>query len=432
MLLKAAAIHSRWNHRFCEGSESYLRSPGRVANVWEYTEKISPMPRKKPRQSWGEPPWAVHFKPKSPNQELPRAADFVVVGGGFTGLAAAAWLRRLSPRQSVVVLEAGQVGAGASGRTGGMVLAETAAGGQPGLGDVLAGLRRTLETLGINCDLDLRGAWEIARNSDGHSARTRSPIEWKDSGTLRVVNEVPGGTLDPGKLVSGLAHAADRAGAQILESHRVLGINWRATPKIEVSTDGRQRARITAGKIIFATNALSLRNSGLRKDMHPRLTLAVLSAPINEKQLEEIGLGKRKPFYTTDFPYLWGRARRDRSIVWGAGLVHSPDSDDLEAVDITDAEPARLFDRLEQRVRHLHPALARIRFTHRWGGPILFRDSWKPVFDWHPRCRGQKNAIVAGAYAGHGVALSSYLGKWAAEVLTGERRNLPSWGRIDP
>lgn len=390
------------------------------------------MSQKKSRQSWGEPPWAVHFNPKSPQRELPRAADFVVIGGGFTGLAAAAWLRRLSPQQSVVLLEASHVGAGASGRTGGMALAETAAGKQPGLGDVLAALRHTLETLKINCDLDLRGAWEIARKSEGHPAKSRSPIEWQDSGTLRVVNEVPGGTLDPGKLVSGLAHAADREGAQILENHRVLSINWQSIPEIEVAISGRQRAKIAVGKVILATNALSLRNSGLRNGMHPRLTLAVLSAPISEKQLEEIGLGKRKPFYTTDFPYLWGRARKDRSIVWGAGLVNSPDSDDLDQVDITDAEPSSLFTRLEQRVQQLHPALAKIKFTHRWGGPILFRDSWKPVFDWHPRSCGKKNAIVAGAYAGHGVALSSYLGKWAAEVLTGERRNLPSWGRIDP
>jgi glycine/D-amino acid oxidase-like deaminating enzyme len=389
------------------------------------------MSQKKSRQSWGEPPWAVHFNPKSPKRELPRVADFVVIGGGFTGLAAAAWLRRLSPQQSVVLLEASHVGAGASGRTGGMALAETAAGKQPGLGDVLTGLRHTLETLKINCDLDLRGAWEIARKSEGHPARSRSPIEWQDSGTLRVVNEVPGGTLDPGKLVSGLAHAADREGAQILENHRVLSINWQSIPEIEVAISGRQRAKIAVGKVILATNALSLRNSGLRNGMHPRLTLAVLSAPISEKRLEEIGLGKRKPFYTTDFPYLWGRARKDRSIVWGAGLVNSPDSDDLDQVDITDAEPSGLFTRLEQRVQQLHPALAKIKFTHRWGGPILFRDSWKPVFHWHPRSRGQKNAIVVGAYAGHGVALSSYLGKWAAEILAGDGRALPKWGRID-
>lgn len=387
------------------------------------------MPGKKLEPRWGRAPWTIRFQPEPPVRELPHAADFVVIGGGFTGLAAAAWLRHFSRKQSVVLLEAGQVGAGASGRTGGMALAETAAGNQPGLGDVLAGLRQTLQTLEINCDLTLKGAWEIARKDHGHSAR--SPIEWQDSGTLRVVNEVEGGTLDPGKLVSGLAQAANRAGAQILENHRVLGIEWRANPEIEVAGRSAQTQKISAGKIIFATNALSLRNSGLQQEMHPRLTLAVLTAPVSERVLKEIGLVPRKPFYTIDFPYLWGRVRKDRSIIWGAGLVHSPDSNDLDAVDITDAEPVRIFAQLEQRVRQLHPALAQVKFTHRWGGPILFRNSWKPVFDWHPRSAGHKNAIVAGAYAGHGVALSSYLGKWAAEILNGGAKPLPQWGRIE-
>jgi glycine/D-amino acid oxidase-like deaminating enzyme len=308
-----------------------------------------------------------------------------------------------------------------------MALAETAAGNQPGLGDVLAGLRHTIQSFGLRCDLDLRGAWEIGRKEHRRSAG--SPIEWQDSGTLRVVNEVEGGTLDPGKLASGLAQAADRAGARILEKHRVLGIQWRANPELEVASRSGQTKVITAGKIIFATNALSLSNSGLN-GMHPRLTLAVLTAPMPEKVLEQIGLAARKPFYTVDFPYLWGRVRQDRSIIWGAGLVHSPDSNDLDAVNVADPEPARIFAQLEQRVRHLHPALARVKFTHRWGGPILFRDSWKPVFDWHPRSAGRQNAIVAGAYAGHGVALSSHLGKWAAEILTGGARALPKWGRI--
>jgi glycine/D-amino acid oxidase-like deaminating enzyme len=327
------------------------------------------------------------------------------------------------------VLEAGHVGAGASGRTGGMALAETAAGDQPGLGDVLAGLRHTLQALDIECDLDLRGAWEIARKDDG-TPRRSSRIEWQDSGTLRVVNEVPGGTLDPGKLVSGLARAAVRSGATILENRRVLGVKWRPTPELQVATGAPHSATLVASKILFATNALSLPLSGLRREMHPRLTLAILAAPMTERGLKEIGLAERKPFYTVDFPYLWGRVRRDRSVVWGAGLVQSPDSDDLEGVNVRDSEPARIFAQLEQRVRNLHPALKKVRFTHRWGGPILFRDSWKPVFDWHPQSGDSRSAIVAGAYAGHGVALSSYLGKWAAEILT-ENANMPQWGKLE-
>lgn len=362
---------------------------------------------------------------------MPRVADFVVIGAGFTGLAAAAWLRRFAPTASVVVLEAARVGSGASGRTGGMALSESAAGALAGLRDVLGSLRHNLDALEIDCDLDLRGAWEIARKGASPSAKLRVLLDWRDSGALRIVKEVPGGTLDPGKLIHGLARAANRAGARIFEQQRVLDIRWRAAPVIEVATGPGPRAKITAGKILFATNALSLKNAGLRKGMHPRLTLAVLTPPVTEKRLREIGLAGRHPFYTVDFPYLWGRVRRDRSIVWGAGLVTSPDSHDLDRVVIAHPEPARIFAQLEQRIRNMHPALRTIKFTRRWGGPILFRDSWKPVFDWHPRSRAHENAIVAGAYAGHGVALSSFLGKWAAEILTGAGNKLPAWGKLD-
>src|SRR5271168_3076325 len=146
------------------------------------------------RDVWGVPPWQIDYQP--PQLTVPQAVDFAVIGGGFTGLAAAAWLRLLAPEKSVAVFEAGRIGSGASGRTGGMVLAETAAGDFPDLGDVLAGLTDILKKLGVECDLELPGAWEIGRSGGGME---NSPIAWEDSGTLRVVNEVPGGTLDSGK-----------------------------------------------------------------------------------------------------------------------------------------------------------------------------------------------------------------------------------------
>src|ERR1700722_13402057 len=153
---------------------------------------------------WGTPPWPIDFKPRG--GRLQSSVDFAIVGGGFTGLAAAAGLKRVAPEKSVAVFEASSLGAGASGRTGGMALAETAAGDMPGLGDVLAGFQKILRTLDVQCDLDLHGAWEIARKA----GRSDSPIAWNDSGTLRVTKHVPGGTVDPGKLVAGLGRAAQR------------------------------------------------------------------------------------------------------------------------------------------------------------------------------------------------------------------------------
>ena len=176
--------------------------------------------RKSEIQSGALPPWRIDsHRPSAP---VPASADFAVIGAGFTGLAAAAWLRHLAPEKSVAVFDSASIGAGASGRTGGMALAETAAGDLPGLGDVLAGFRESLSRCcGVDCDLVLPGAWEIARSGGAQI----SPIEWKDSGRLRVVNEVPGGTLDPGLLVERPGPGRTRAESyQILENQPVTKI----------------------------------------------------------------------------------------------------------------------------------------------------------------------------------------------------------------
>ena len=68
-----------------------------------------------------------------------------------------------------------------------------------------------------------------------------------------------------------------------------------------------------------------------------------------------------------------------------------------------------------------------VRFANRWGGPILIANEWRPVFAQHPR---SANTVVLGAFSGHGVAQSVYLGRWAAEVLC-DRRNLPHWNACE-
>src|SRR5467141_4338144 len=169
---------------------------------------------------WGAPPWTVDFRPA--RRALPDHVDFAIVGGGFSGLSAAAWLRRLAPGRSVLVLESASLGDGASGRTGGMALAETAAGELPGLGDVLAGYKKILRAFRIDSRLTLPGVWELGRSAQAK----KSPICWSDSSELKVVRFVPGGTVDPGRVLAGLARAAENAGAQIVEHAEVRALDF--------------------------------------------------------------------------------------------------------------------------------------------------------------------------------------------------------------
>ena len=366
------------------------------------------------KKRWGSPPWVIDFRPSADLRAIPDVVDFAIVGGGFTGLAAAACLRRMDALKSVVVFEAERIGAGASGRTGGMCLGETAVGPMAGLGDVLSGFSGLLRDLEVDCDLSLHGAWELARKKGG----AKSAIHWNDSGDLHVVEEVPGGTIDAGKMVSGLARAAEKMGAMIFENAPVEDVEFGAPIRLQVA--GRE---VGARRVLFATNAQSLELSGLAGSAQSKFTLALATEPLSEEQLSETGLASRKPFYTVDFPYLWGRLLNTNGVIFGSGLVHFKDWREVRAIEIDAGEAGELMARLEKRVRGLHPALRDVKVTHRWGGPILVAAEWQPIFSRHPE---SADSFVLGAYSGHGVALSVYLGNWAAEVMSG-RRELPTW-----
>ncbi|HVA94991.1 MAG TPA: FAD-binding oxidoreductase [Candidatus Dormibacteraeota bacterium] len=370
------------------------------------------MPDSTAKLGWGKPPWTIDFRPS--RQPMPGEVDIAVVGGGFTGLSAAAWLRRIAPEKSVALLEAGTIGAGSSGHSGGMVLAETAAGDLPGLGDVLAGYTRLLQELAVDCDLTLPGVWEVGRSG----GLPDSPISWADSGNVRALQQVPGGMIDPAKFVSEMARVAETSGAQIFENTGVDGIEFEDPLLLHV-----QGGTIRAKRALLATNAMSLELGELALRAHPKFTLAVATEPLSGAQLDALGLASGKPFYTVDFPYLWGRGLRTGGMVFGAGLVDLDDWRELSNLDIAAGESAGFIARLEARVRGLHPCMQGVRFSHRWGGPILIADHWRPVFCKHPQ---SPNAVVLGAYSGHGVALSAYLGCWAAEALC-DRRALPNW-----
>lgn len=366
------------------------------------------------RAGWGAPPWESRFQPRA--LALPSEAELAIIGGGFTGLAVACWVRRLAPAWRVVLLEENRLGNGASGRSGGIALEDTAAGPLPGLERVLEDFATRLGALGIECDFELTAAWEIGRR-DG---RADSPLAWQDSGRLRVVNEVPGGLLDPARLVSGLANAAEQSGALLCENSCVRSIRFEKPLRLELES-----AALRAERLVLAVDGSGLGLGLWPASAQPKFTLAVATAPLADEQLRELTQEPLKPFYTLDLPYLWGRPLPGRRLMFGGGLVHLQNAPELAELDVGRGEAARLLALLEQRVRGLVPALRGVEFTHRWGGPMLFAAAGRPIFCPHPQ---SQRALVLGGYTGQGVALSVCLAHWAAEALVSGRA-LPAWGR---
>ncbi len=362
---------------------------------------------------WGDPVWSFPI-PITPHP-LPddRRVDVAVVGAGFTGLATAHYVLQRSPGLRVAVFEAWEVGAGASGRTGGLVLEDTAVGPLPCVEDCVATLHELVSTQNIACDLRIEGCWEIGR----HAGDPASPIQWDDHGTLQVVNYIPGGAFDPRKFLAGMAALIQRAGGHIFEQAPVTGLEMVSRAGVRLAVGG---STVSADRVVFATSAFCLPLLGLQERAGGVHTIALATEPLADAVFDAIGWSTRTPFYTLDLPYLWGRATADGRAVIGAGLVGRGD---VENARVDSAEARHLFDGLEHRIRGLNPALHRVRITNRWMGPICFTHDRKPII---ASLDGEGRVLVATGYAGHGVALSVRVGKLLAAVLAGES-SLPAW-----
>jgi glycine/D-amino acid oxidase-like deaminating enzyme len=366
-----------------------------------------------PSHPWGEPVWSFAV-PTTPHPLLDGMhLDLAVIGAGFTGLATAHYVQQSAPSSRLAVFEARQVGAGASGRTGGLVLEDTAVGPLSGVENCVATLHELVSMQGIECDLEVGGCWEIGRQQ----AHPRSPIQWDYSGTLQVVNSIPGGAFDPRKFLAGLVARVEQAGGYIFEHTPVTDMDLAARDGVQLQVGGKT---VYADRVVFATNAFCLPLLGLDDWAGSVHTIAVATEPLPDATFDAIGWASRTPFYTLDLPYLWGRVTAEGRAVIGAGLVGQ---DDVDNARVDGAEASRLFDDLERRIRGLHPALQHIRITHRWMGPLCFTTDSKPII---ANLDDDGRVLVATGYRGHGVALSVRVGKLLAGVLAGQH-DLPAW-----
>ena len=115
--------------------------------------------------------------------------DVAIIGGGFTGLSSAYYIRKNSPAKQVVVLEAVACGNGASGRNGAMVLNMTADrymnfSSDPAMDkriyDLTSANIRVLSGLAadaqVDCELDVNGSLQVL-NTEADVAHCKAYVE---------------------------------------------------------------------------------------------------------------------------------------------------------------------------------------------------------------------------------------------------------------
>ena len=375
-----------------------------------------------------------------PPLETDTNADIAIVGGGYTGLWTAYFLKRIRPDVDVVLVEAKQIGHGASGRNGGWLMGalegSDAFTDDSGTLPVLARQQLTqlvsrageiLAKEGIDCDFHHGGCVMAAARHDVQVTRAQNmltgfhglgfseddyrwltPSELSDR--IKVAN--PGGAvftphvarIQPAKLVTGLARLVKSLGVRVFEHTRAHGIHSGV-----VHCD---RGNIQAGQIVVATEGYSEAGNPLHRRLIPVQTGMVATESLSDAQWSSLGFANNETFadFTRAATYLQRTA--DNRLVIGARGHYQPGGLPQHGLGDTRATGQRR----ERIALSLFPQLEGVRFTHNWGGSVGVPRSWHP----HVIHDTYSGVATAGGYVGEGVGASFLFGQTLADLLTGQ------------
>ena len=363
--------------------------------------------------------------------------DLVIVGGGFTGTAAA--LEAAARGASVCLLEAEIIGHGGSGRNVGLVnaglwlppdtvIAQMGELAGRRLIDVLAdGPARVfslIEREGIDCEATRNGTLHLA-----HSARGLADIEERcrqgnrDGAPLRLLDAAEtarrtgttayhgalfdprAGTIQPLAYCRGLAQAAQKKGAAIHDRSVVTSI-VRPGDMWVVEANGH---RVRARSLLLATNAYQL---GIEAPFSPEFTAMsycqFATEPMPEAARREILAG--------------GEGCWDTALVMSSFRVDRAGRLILGGVGNSDGPGAAIHHGWARRMlRRLFPGIADLGVEHAWRGRIaMTADHIPKIVAFGP------NAYACFGYSGRGIAPGTVFGTQAAvALLTGTAEDLP-------
>jgi glycine/D-amino acid oxidase-like deaminating enzyme len=380
--------------------------------------------------------------PRIPARELPQTADVAVIGGGYTGLSAARTLAKGGAR--VAVLEAENVGWGASCRNGGMVLS----GLKLGTSTLIARYGReaskrmyaaSLESIdcvealvreeNIDCDFSRCGHLEVACKARHFEEFRRSAetIEREFGHRLRIVEKenllqeigsaiYHGGMVDevsagvnPAKYVAGLASAAAKAGAAIHEKTRVLGLERDSRQGEKGWSIKTPRGALHARDVLIATSGYTSGiTPSLQKKIIPIGSFIIVTEALPETLARELSPRNRVIYDSKNFLYYY-RLTPDRRMLFGGRAAFFPESEN------TVRESARI---LREGMISVYPQLRQAEVEYVWGGTLDF------AFDIMPHAGTIDGMFYSVGYAGHGVAMATLLGqKIAQSILAGRDEN---------
>lgn len=366
--------------------------------------------------------------------------DVAIVGGGLAGLSAA--LELAERGLDVVVLEAREIGWGASGRNGGQAIHGLACGqdvieAQLGLADsrkvwdmtieALDMLRQRIAKYDIECDwrdgflgvaTSARKGAALAEWADEIESKYGYPLtriapadlpRWIASGRYHsAIHDPRSGHLHPLKYVLGLARAAAAAGVRLYENTEVTGFSQNGG--VTLTTAGGQ---VLAGKALMAGNVyLQDVAPQLESRIMPVGTYIVCSEKLPEAIADSL-IPTRSAVCDTDFVLDYYRTTNDHRMLFGGRVSYSTKT------------PANLQESMRARMVDTFPQLNGARIDYAWGGFVDITMNRAPDFG-----RIGSNVYYLQGFSGHGLALTGLAGRVVAEAMTADSSRFDLFARL--
>jgi len=366
--------------------------------------------------------------------------DVAIVGGGFSGLWTAYYLLEKNPSLNILIIEKEYCGYGASGRNGGWCEGALAGGTEKyakrsSLEDALRLERAMFETVdevkriidleNIDCGFTKGGHICLARNkpqeerqlAELRAARSRGfgeniirRLEPDEARQYLNATHIKSGlffspcaSINPAKLVCGLAEAVESRGGRIVEGTTVLSIDGTAV----MTSHGE----VNADVVIQATEAYTRDLKGKKLDFLPVYSRMIATEPLSDDLMAEIGLADRPTFNDGRYIVIYGQRTDDNRIAFGGQgnppyLFGSKIDSEIEG-----NEPSH--EVVWKALIDLLPQLKDVAITHRWGGTLAIPRNWLPGL----RYEKANGFGILGGYVGEGVAAANLAGRTMADLV---------------
>lgn len=377
--------------------------------------------------------------------------DVAVVGGGLAGLSAA--IELADRGYSVVVLEAREVGWGASGRNGGQAIAGLACDQnviEAQLGrdsakrvwdmtlEAIRLIGERIERFDIDCDWragylslavnerkarDLRVWHDHMASSYGYATTWIEPKDlprWIASPRFHSgLHDAASGHLHPLKYSLGLARAAASLGVRIFENSGAMALEPGATARIRT-----EQGTVSASHVLLAGNVYL---QGLAPVLESRVmpvgTYIVTSERL-DPALARALIPSGAAVCDTNFVLDYFRPTADDRMLYGGRVSYSTTT------------PMNLAASMQRRMARTFPQLADTKVEYAWGGFVDISMNRAPDFgrladrmNGSAR-RGHANVYYLQGFSGHGLALTGLAGKLVAEAIAGDAERFDTFARI--